>query len=144
MFDQIKSLPWGAILILVIFLIALAAVQNLLFAGIVLLSIILIELMVEREKTAGRIDERMAWVYRIICLALLFIFAGLVQKKIIPLVAVTGDTLVDVALTAFIASLVSTTVALTINYLAKNKFKISSKSTLFSDSEWFETTRGDK
>jgi len=143
MFENIRSLPWGALLILGIFLVAMAAIQNLIFAGIVLLAVASIELLVEHEKKAGRIDETWAWIYRIIGLSLLFIFAGLVQKKIIPL-AVTGDALVDTAITAFIASTVSTTVALGINYLVKKNPKFLSKSVLFSDSEWFESIKRDK
>jgi hypothetical protein len=143
MFDNIRNLPWGAILILGIFLIAMVAIQNLLFAGIVMLAVVSIEMMVENEKKAGRLDERGAWLYRIIGLSLLFIFAGLVQKKIIPL-TITGDDLVDTAITAFIASVVSTTVALGINYIVKRNPKISSRSTLFSDNEWLESTKGDK
>jgi len=143
MFDNIRSLPWGLILILAIFLLAMAAIQNLLFAGIVLLAVVSIELLVEREKKAGRIDEREAWTYRIIGLSILFIFAGLVQKKIIPL-AITGDDLVDTAITAFIASVVSTSVALGLNYLVKRNPKISSRSTWFSDNEWLESIKGDK
>jgi uncharacterized membrane protein YccC len=143
MLDDIRNLPWGLILILGIFLVAMAAIQNLLFAGIVLLAVSLIEFMVEREKKAGRIDERWAWVYRIIGLSLLFIFAGLVQKGIIPL-TVTGDTLVDTAVTAFIASVVSTSIALGINYLAKKSPKFSSRSTVFSDSEWLESIKVDE
>ncbi|MCI4408905.1 MAG: hypothetical protein JHC26_07415 [Thermofilum sp.] len=143
MFDKIRNLPWGVILLLAIFLVAMAAIQNLLFAGIVLLAVVSIELMVEHEMKAGRIDERSAWLYRIIGLSLLFVFAGLVQKKIIPL-TVTGDDLVDTAITALIASVVSTTVALGINYLAKRNPKISSRSTWFSDNEWLESIKRDE
>lgn len=143
MFDEIRNLPWGLLLILGVFLVALAAIQNLLFAGIVLLAISLVEFMVEKEKKAGRIDERWAWVYRIIGLSLLFIFAGLVQKRIIPL-AVTGDSLVDTAITAFVASVVSTSAALGVNYLAKKSPKFSSRSTWFSDSEWLEPIKRDE
>jgi hypothetical protein len=143
MFENIRELPWGLILILGIFLVAMTAIQNLLFAGIVLLAVVSIELIVEHEKKAGRIDERSAWLYRIIGLSLLFIFAGLVQKKIIPL-TVTGDTLVDTAVTAFIASVVSTTVALGLNYLAKKNPNISSRSTWFSDNEWLESIKRDE
>jgi hypothetical protein len=143
MFDDIRNWPWGAILMLIIFLVAIAAIENLLFAGIVLLAVSLIEFMIESEKKAGRIDERWAWVYRIIGLSLLLIFAGLVQKHIIPL-AVTGDTLVDTAVTAFVASVVSTSVALGINYLAKKNPKFSSRSTWFSDSEWLEPIKRDE
>lgn len=143
MFENIRELPWGLILILGIFLVAMTAIQNLLFAGIVLLAVVSVELLVEHEKKAGRIDERGAWIYRIIGLSLLFIFTGLVQKKIIPL-AVTGDTLVDTAITAFIASVVSTAGALGVNYLAKKGSKISSKSTWFSDNEWLESIKSDK
>jgi hypothetical protein len=143
MFDNIRNLPWGLILILGIFLVAMAAIQNLLFAGIVLLAVASIEIMVEHEKKAGRIDDKGAWIYRIIGLSLLFIFAGLVQKNIIPL-TVTGDALVDTAITAFVASVVSTSVALSINYLARKGFKFSSKSTWFSDSKWLESIKVDE
>jgi hypothetical protein len=142
--DQVKSLPWGIILILGVFLVAMAAVQNLLFAGVVLLAVTVMELVIEREKRAGHIDERMAWTYRIVGLALLLVFAGLVQKRVIPLIAVTGDTLVDTVITAFVAALVSTAAALSVHYLAQKRFKLSSKSAPLLECEWFESTKRDE
>lgn len=96
-----------------------AAGLPLLRIGAVIFAAAFIALVIEIAQKKGWITS--TYLYYIFGFSMLLIFYGLIEAGRIPLVAFTGETLIDTALTAAVAAATATLVSVAIQYLMKKK-----------------------